>query len=477
MRILTADTWRLTRRASAVILTTLIAAIVFAASAFAASDIMLTFVRHAKSQANADGVIDTKVPGPDITALGRKQATYIAALLAGNNYDGIYASDMVRTQQTAAPLAKILGEQVTVLPGLHEISAGIYEGSSEDTGLGRLGYALPPVAWTLGARFVPIPGSTDPDGNAFEARMNDAVQAIYDSGNTNAVAFSHGATIMFWTMMNVDNPDLGLLLSHQLDNTGVVVIKGNPQDGWTLVSWDGVAVDQNPSFATKTFVNVRDLVTTPQAAVYAVQRAIATGDLAAVARAFVKGVVDVALAPLKFGAAVTADVLDLVRDAAPAKESGPVAGLRTTVADEAGTVDEPAVVVTRSLRVADSATATEATGRKNSPVAPIATPDPAAAAEVGGKAGDAGLVTKSDTAESATTAAPSADTADAKADAAQTAGKADAEKTRPDQVRVKREQHARHGAKAGKPGHTHADDDTAAAAGAPVGDKAQRDAA
>jgi len=36
--------------------------------------------------------------------------------------------------------------------------------------------------------------------------------------------------------LNVDNPDLGLLLSHQLDNTGVVVIKGNPQDGWTLVS-------------------------------------------------------------------------------------------------------------------------------------------------------------------------------------------------------------------------------------------------
>ena len=34
--------------------------------------------------------------------------------------------------------------------------------------------------------------------------------------------------------MNVDNPDLGLLLSHQLDNTDVVVITGNPEDGWTL---------------------------------------------------------------------------------------------------------------------------------------------------------------------------------------------------------------------------------------------------
>ncbi len=306
-------------RAVVVILATLTAAVVFAASALAASDMVLTFVRHAESQANADGIINTQVPGPDITVLGQQQAEDVAALLAGNDYDGIYASDMVRTQQTAAPLAAILGEQVTVLPGLHEISAGIYEGSSEDTGLGRLGYALPPVAWTLGARSVSIPGSIDPDGNGFEARMNDAVHMIYDSGDTNAVAFSHGATIMFWTMMNVDNPDLGLLLSHQLDNTGVVVIQGNPDDGWTLVSWDGVAVDPDPSFVTKLFVHTRDLVTTPQAAAYAVEQAIATGDLATVASTFVKGVVDVALAPLKFAAAVATDVVDLVRDAVPAE--------------------------------------------------------------------------------------------------------------------------------------------------------------
>jgi broad specificity phosphatase PhoE len=459
MRILTAETWRLTRRALMVVLTTITAALVFAASALAANDIVLTFVRHAESQANADGIIDTQVPGPDITVLGQKQAKDVAALLAGNDYDGIYASDMVRTQQTAAPLAAILGEPVTVLPGLHEISAGIYEGSSEDSGLGRLGYALPPVAWTLGARSVPIPGSTDPDGNAFVARMNDAVQTIYDSGNTNAVAFSHGATIMFWTMMNVDNPDLGLLLSHQLDNTGVVVVKGNPQDGWTLVSWDGVAVDQNPSFATKTFVHVRDLVTTPQAAAYAVQQAIATGDLATVARAFVKGVVDVALAPLKFGAAVAADVLDVVRDSVPAKQSQPATAgaLRPTVSVQAETADQSAAVVARSLKVVSSKEATES---KGSAADKDATKDKATTG-----AADSVTTTK---------------VADAKPEATEKAQKADG--ATQDQVSVKREQHARHGAKDGRPGkpahtHTHAGDDTAAAAGAPAGHSAEKDAA
>ncbi len=320
----------------AVVLAVLTAALVFAASALAAANISVTFVRHAESQANADGIINTQVPGPNITnPVGTQQAIDIAAALAGNGYDGIYASDMVRTQQTAAPLATLLGKPVTILPGLHEISAGIYEGSSEDDGLGRLGYALSPLLWTLGARGVPIPGSTDPDGNAFEARVNGAMQAIYDSGDVNAVAFSHGATIMFWTMMNVDNPDLGLLLTHQLGNTGVVVVQGNPEDGWKLVSWDGVAVDPDPSFVTKLFVNFRDLVTTPQAAAYAVGQALQSGDLIKAASEFVRGTVATLWAPIKFGVSVVGDVIDLLLNPTATQPTDSVTQLKTAVADSA----------------------------------------------------------------------------------------------------------------------------------------------
>jgi broad specificity phosphatase PhoE len=191
--------------------------------------------------------------------LGSQQAQAVANELAANNDDGTYASSMIRTQATAAPLADLLELPIVVLPGLREIDAGVFEGQSEDEGLGRIGYVLAPVAWTLGARFVPVLGSTD--GNAFDARVDDAVQTIYDSGDPNAVAFSHGATTMFWVMMNVDNPDLGLLLSHPLGKTGVVVVTGNPEDGWTLVDWDGVQVAAEPSLPTKLFVDVRNVVT------------------------------------------------------------------------------------------------------------------------------------------------------------------------------------------------------------------------
>lgn len=306
------------------IVTAVVAAIVFmfssALTAWAAETMTLTFVRHGESEANAAGIIDTSVPGPHLTALGQQQAVAVANALAGNNYDGVYASSMIRTQETAQPLATKLGQQTEVLPGLREIDAGVFEGQSEDSGLGRIGYVLAPVAWTLGARFVPVLGSTD--GNAFDARVDDAVQTIYASGDRNAVVFSHGATIMFWTMMNVDNPDLGLILSHPLDNTSVVVITGNPEDGWTLDNWDGLAVAAEPSLPTKLFVDVRNVVTAPQTALYRIGQAFASGDVAKLAKAVRGGVVDVATKVVGFVPKVVGDIVGSLPNSAavqPAK--------------------------------------------------------------------------------------------------------------------------------------------------------------
>ncbi|WP_336501688.1 histidine phosphatase family protein [Mycobacterium tuberculosis] len=69
-------------------------------------------------------LIDTAVPGPGLTALGQQQAQAIAnALAAKGPYAGIFDSQLIRTQQTAAPLANLLGMAPQVLPGLNEIHA------------------------------------------------------------------------------------------------------------------------------------------------------------------------------------------------------------------------------------------------------------------------------------------------------------------------------------------------------------------
>jgi broad specificity phosphatase PhoE len=167
--------------------------------------------------------------------LGDGQAVAVANQLTTNRYDGIYASTMVRTQETAAPLSQALGEPVTVLAGLREIEAGQNEGLREAT---APQYPAP-MAWLHGDRKARIPGSIN--GEEFESRFNNAVNAIYDSGETNPVAFSHGEAITFWVLMNVKNADLSLA-NDPLPNTAHVVVTGNPRDGWTLANWNGIPV-------------------------------------------------------------------------------------------------------------------------------------------------------------------------------------------------------------------------------------------
>jgi broad specificity phosphatase PhoE len=201
-----------------------------------ARTITVTFVRHAESVGNAEGIINTEVPGPPLTEQGQQEAKALVDELRGDDFDGIYASTMIRTQQTADPLAKALGEQVTVLPGIQEIGAGIFEGDPIETA--GPPYFLAPQAWVEGDRDSKVPGGIS--GTQFNEEFTGAIQTVYDSGDAEPVIFSHGASIMTWTLMNVRNPKLSLYTTRPLPNTGRVVIEGNPVIGWTLKSWDGV---------------------------------------------------------------------------------------------------------------------------------------------------------------------------------------------------------------------------------------------
>jgi broad specificity phosphatase PhoE len=211
-------------------------------------NITLTFIRHAESTANADGTIDTDIPGPSLTEQGQEQAQQLAHQESRSNFDGIYVSNMVRTQETAAPLAHELGKHPEILPGLREIDAGKYNHTkvrppsdcleSSKTKIPSCTYLLAPADWLNGDVQDAIPGSIS--GVEFNDQFSKAVQKIYESGNTRPVAFSHAEAIMYWTLMNVKNPNDSLANSRPLPNVGKVVITGNPFTGWTLVDWNGL---------------------------------------------------------------------------------------------------------------------------------------------------------------------------------------------------------------------------------------------
>ncbi|MED5811566.1 histidine phosphatase family protein [Mycolicibacterium sp. 050232] len=322
--------------------------------AWAAENMRVTFVRHGQSAGNTSGNIDTSTPGPSLTPLGREQAEAVVDKLGDNNYDAIYASQMIRTQQTAEPMSAYLGLPIQVLPGLQEIEAGDYEGTPESGALG--GYLKAPIAWAFAGQLdARIPGSID--GNEFDARVDGALKTMYDKGDRNVVVFSHGGTIMFWTMMNAKNLTLaekGMLLSqHALGNTDYVVIEGNPEDGWTLVDWNGQRFSPEPTFGHEVGLQVRTLTRQLEAAMKQATDSFATGDLIQVATAINRSVADASLSMAKFNRAINAEVIERVGkviDKVGNPDSDPVSELTDKVSDRANTVAPDTTSATSMLK-------------------------------------------------------------------------------------------------------------------------------
>ncbi|WP_343602503.1 histidine phosphatase family protein [Mycobacterium sp.] len=285
-------------------------------------------MRH--GEAGDTAVVNTLVPGPALTSTGMDQANAVADVLKGAGIDEIFASAMTRAQQTAAPLATDLGLPVHVLPGLDEINAGVFEGIPVNVGpipLGGAVYLLAPALWTLGLWVVPELGSSDFDGMAFESRFSGAVDTLYalSAANSNGAVtdavFSHEGAITIWTLMNVNNPDFPLVATELfttgqlLPYTGIVEVRGDPADGWTLVSWNGAPVPQDPGLPTDLFVDVRDLITAPQMAAYTVGESLLTGDLTTILTAVGGAVGDVGAATVHFPIAVIDDIVNAVTGA------------------------------------------------------------------------------------------------------------------------------------------------------------------
>ena len=295
------------------------------ALAWADESIILDFVRHGQSVDNAAGIIDTNPPGTELDATGLSEANTVAQAIQneyGNSIAGIFASEEVRTQETAAQLVDALNNSnltAQILPGLNEIPAGTFDGDPTNSLEGIL-YLLGPLSWVFGLDLVPDLGDPSVNGVTFDEGFSNAVQTIYDGtvgsgvSNPTDVAFSSEGAIAVWTLMNVNNPDFSVLLQEIaktggfLSNTGQVVIQGEPGD-WTLVSYDGTAVPQDPGLGTELFVDLRNLVEAPQFADYNIYEALLTGNTTTIESAIQTGVGQVDSALAQFPVAVFDDIV------------------------------------------------------------------------------------------------------------------------------------------------------------------------
>jgi 2,3-bisphosphoglycerate-dependent phosphoglycerate mutase len=155
----------------------------------------LLLVRHGESAPVRDGVPVPLLEGqsdPELDPVGVEQAERVAERLTGEPIAAIYVTPLRRTAETAAPLARRLGLEPRVEPGLIEVNLGEWEGGL----FRRRVLEGHPVAQRMLAeqRWDIIPGAESAD--AFGARVREGIARLAAAHpDETVVVVSHGGTI------------------------------------------------------------------------------------------------------------------------------------------------------------------------------------------------------------------------------------------------------------------------------------------
>ncbi|TNM70004.1 histidine phosphatase family protein [Streptomyces sp. NP160] len=199
----------------------------------------LILVRHGQTPSNLVHKLDTKTPGPGLTPLGEEQARALVVTLRHERVDALWASSAARAQLTATPLAHDRGLAVQVHDGLRELDAGDLEGRTDEESVRE--YLRVAFAWAAGDPGAHLPGG--PTGHEVLARIDAGVGAaaasVAAAGDDGAaVVVSHGGAIRAWVAARA-GVGADFAASNPLLNTGVVVVEGDPWQGWRTVSYAG----------------------------------------------------------------------------------------------------------------------------------------------------------------------------------------------------------------------------------------------
>ena len=165
----------------------------------------------------------------------------MARSLANETIGALYASTLIRTQVTAAPLGALHSLKVEVLDGLHEIEAGSLEKLADRKSLKRCIGTI--FSWAAGDLDPHMPAG--PNGHDFFGRFDAAIAQVAERAagqHKTAAVVSHGAAIRTWVGRRAENIDHEFAAENELDNTGIVALEGDPDTGWELIHWEGSPV-------------------------------------------------------------------------------------------------------------------------------------------------------------------------------------------------------------------------------------------
>lgn len=194
-------------------------------------------MRHGQTHSNVTGALDTGEPGRDLTDLGKAQAAAAVRALEDQHLASLHVSRLVRTHQTAQPLAHARAIDPGIVSGLEEIRAGEFEMRTDhDAVAGYLGTVAAWISDNLDHR---MPGGET--GHEFLSRYDAGVEQIirqaWERPDRTALLVSHGAAIRTWVSRRVEGAEDHPAAHERLENTGLITVEGDPATGWRLLDW------------------------------------------------------------------------------------------------------------------------------------------------------------------------------------------------------------------------------------------------
>lgn len=195
----------------------------------------LLLLRHGQTHANVSGHLDTAHPGLGLTPLGHAQARAAARALDGERLDAVHVSSRTRTHETAGPTAAERGLDLVLLEGIEEIAAGDFEMRNDHDAVH--GYISTVAAWIEGDLARRMPGGET--GEEFLGRYDAAVRRTAEAGHEAALLVSHGAAMRTWASSRLRPGEPRPPATERLENTALIVLDGDPDAAWRLVTWHG----------------------------------------------------------------------------------------------------------------------------------------------------------------------------------------------------------------------------------------------
>lgn len=198
------------------------------------------FTRHGESQANVERIISNRRLPHALTATGRAQSATLATQLLDASIATIYASPILRAQQTAQIVAERLGAPVTTTAALAEFDCGIMEGRGDAEAWAAHNAVID--AWADGQHNACIP-----EGESFfdmQARFVPFIKQLvaqHNHADHNCLLVAHGNLLFHMLPLVLPNIDRAFITQQGMRNC--VLIDAVLQNGQlTCRAWDQIVL-------------------------------------------------------------------------------------------------------------------------------------------------------------------------------------------------------------------------------------------